>query len=240
MAPRAAGGHSLGEYTALVAADALTFDSALRLVKRRGELMGDHGEGEMSALPVDLETAQQWASRYFCAIGGINLPSQTVIAGAADDLDALESDFTAEPTPADVRSGLRRRARSTPIYMVEAARRFRVDLDATQIAAPTIQVLSNFVGGYHQPDPQQIKACLFFQLFHPVDWVGCVQTALADGIDTFVEFGGGIGTGEMPAEKRPNLEGMIKKATRGLDREVRYFAAINADSIEATSGADPV
>ena len=96
-------------------------------------------------------------------------------------------------------------------------------------------MLSNYAGGYHDPDPGLIKARLFFQLFHPVNWMGCIQSALADGINTFLEFGGGIGKGDTPAEKRPNLEGMIKKATRGAEVETAYLSAINVESIEAAA-----
>ena len=103
---------------------------------------------------------------------------------------------------------------------------------------PAIRVLANYGGVYHDADPSDIKAKLFFQLFHPVDWIGCLRTALADGIDTFIEFGGGIGKGEAPAEKRPNLESIIKKAARG-EREIRYHAAINVDTIEAAAAAHP-
>jgi [acyl-carrier-protein] S-malonyltransferase len=234
LTPDAAAGHSLGEYSALVVAGALSFSCALKLVSKRGELMGDHGEGEMSALPVDLETATHWADKYFCAIAGINLATQTVVAGAAGDLDTLESDFVAgNPRKRPVR--LKTEGAFHTYYMVEAARRFRRALDAAEMAGPGIKVLSNYAGRYHQPEPQGIKAHLFFQLFHPVNWVGCLQSALADGMNTFIEFGGGIGKGEHPAEKRPNLESIIKKATRGSEQNIRYFPAINVDSIEATA-----
>ena len=234
LVPQVAAGHSLGEYSALVVAGSLPFGTALGLIKIRGELMGDKGEGEMSALPVGLEAARYWADKYFCAIGGINLSTQTVVAGASSDLDDLESDFVAEnPCKRPVR--LRTEGAFHTYYMVQAARQFRIALETSAIEPPEIGVLSNYAGRYHDSDPLQIKAHLFFQLFHPVNWMGCLQSALADGVNTFVEFGGGIGKGETPAEKRPNLEGMIKKATRGAEHEIQYFPAINLSSIEAAA-----
>lgn len=228
----AAAGHSLGEYSALVAAGALAFDDALRLVQKRGELMGQFGEGEMSALPVDLDEARSWSDKFYCAIGGINLPQQTVVAGAPEDLDRLERAFQeANPKRRPVR--LRTEGAFHTYYMVDAARRFRAVLDDAAIGEPTCRVLSNYTGGYHDPDPQQIKARLFFQLFHPVNWIGCLQTAFEDGVDRVVEIGGGIGSGETPAEKRPNLESIVKKAARSAGREVTYVPAINIETITA-------
>ena len=98
-------------------------------------------------------------------------------------------------------------------------------------------MLSNFTGGFHDPDPVAIRSRLFFQLFHPVMWHANLQSALAEGVGTMVEFGGGIGKGETPEEKRPNLEGMVKKTLRGTDFEVTYHAAINASSLAETAGA---
>ena len=232
----AAAGHSLGEYSALVIAGALSFEAALRLVKARGELMGDFGEGEMSALPVDLDTAKQWADRYFCAIAGLNLPTQTVVAGATADLDTLEASFLADnPRRRPVR--LKTEGAFHTYYMVEAARRFRSALASVQMDIPNIKVLSNYAGNYHTPEPAMIKANLFFQLFHPVNWMGCLHSALADGVNTFIEFGGGIGKGGTPAEMRPNLESMIKKTARAAQHEIGYFAAINAPTIEQTASS---
>ena len=81
LKPVMAAGHSLGEYSALVAAKALSFQSALKLVQKRGELMGTHGEGEMTAFPLDIDTIRPIAERFHCAIAGCNLPQQTVIGG---------------------------------------------------------------------------------------------------------------------------------------------------------------
>ena len=230
LKPVMAAGHSLGEYSALVAAEALTFEDALRLVARRGELMSTHGEGEMLALTVDQATAQPLADKYLCGIAGLNLPDQTVVGGASEDLAALTQEM-AEQYPKKRAIPLKTEGAFHTYYMVAAARLFREALNSTPFSEPKIQVLSNYTGGFHQNDADSIRARLFFQLFHPVNWIGCLQTALDDGANLFVEFGGGIGSGEGPAEKRPNLEGIIKKFTRRLDPKPEYLAAINEATI---------
>jgi [acyl-carrier-protein] S-malonyltransferase len=230
LQPTLAAGHSLGEYSALVAAGALGFESAVALVQQRGELMSAHGEGEMSAFPLDLETLRPLAERHFCAVAGCNLPDQTVVGGRGADLEALENEVTAAfPRKRPVR--LKTEGAFHTYYMVEAARRYRAVLDGASFALSDVRVLSNFTGGFHDPDPVAIRSRLFFQLFHPVLWHANLQSALAAGVATMVEFGGGIGKGETPEEKRPNLEGMVKKSLRGSDHEVAYQAAINLASL---------
>ena len=93
--PVLAAGHSLGEYTALVAAGALAFEDALALVAKRGELMSSLGRGGMLATTLDADSAASLAERHFCGIGGVNLPDQTVIAGDDADLEALLEDLGA-------------------------------------------------------------------------------------------------------------------------------------------------
>ncbi|RCX24806.1 ACP S-malonyltransferase [Thioalbus denitrificans] len=238
VTPHAAAGHSLGEYSALVAAGSLAFEDALRLVRQRGELMGTYGEGEMLAVPMDVETVRPLADKHFCGIGGRNLPDQTVAAGAGSDLDALEAEL-AELFPRKRTVRLKTEGAFHTYYMVEAARRFRPVLDEAEMGTPGCRVLSNYTGGFHEEDPGIIKARLFFQLFHPVNWIGCLETALADGdgITAFVEFGGGIGSGETPAEKRPNLESILKKATRRMEQAPAYFPAINTATLAETAAA---
>ena len=77
----------------------------------------------------------------------------------------------------------------------------------------------------------------FFQLFAAVNWVGCLQTAMDSSVRTIVEFGGGIGKGEGPDEKRPNLDGIIKKTLKAADYEAEYVPAINVDSLRAAAEA---
>lgn len=230
LKPVMAAGHSLGEYSALVAAKALSFQSALKLVQKRGELMGTHGEGEMTAFPLDIDTIRPVAERFHCAIAGCNLPQQTVIGGRGEDL-ALAEQAVQEQFPRKRPVRLKTEGAFHTYYMVKAAQLYRSVLDSTNFDLSEVQVLSNFTGNYHESDPQDIRARLFFQLFHPVLWYSNLQTAFAGGIKIIVEFGGGIGTATEPEGKRPNLEGMIKKSLRGTDYEVQYLAVINSQSL---------
>src|SRR5262245_33874770 len=91
--PKIGAGHSLGEYAALVAAGALSFEQALKLVERRGQLMSEFGRGGMVATTLDLASATALADKHFCGIGGCNLPDQTVVAGETADLDALVAEM---------------------------------------------------------------------------------------------------------------------------------------------------
>jgi [acyl-carrier-protein] S-malonyltransferase len=236
MTPGLAAGHSLGEYTALVMAGSLTFADGLRLVKKRGELMGEHGEGGMMALTVDVETAKTIADKHYCQIASCNLREQTVVGGRDEDLAKLADDVTANYP----------RKRAVPLategafhtyFMVTAARLFREVLDETQFAAPATDVLANYTALAHDAEPDNIRTRLFFQLFNPVNWVGCLDTAMQLGVSRFVEFGGGLGKSDDPAEKRPNLESIIKKTLKTAGFEADYLAAINCESSRSTAQA---
>ena len=233
LQPSRVGGHSLGEYSALVAAGALSFESALRLVQQRGELMGTHGTGEMTAFPLDADTIRPIAERYHCAVAGCNLPDQTVIGGRAEDLEQTEGEV-AEQHPRKRYVRLKTEGAFHTYYMVTAALHYREVLSEADFSEPAIRVLSNFTGGFHDPDPDAIRSRLFFQLFHPVLWHANLCTALSEGVGTIVEFGGGIGPGE-PDAKRPNLEGMIKKAMRGTEWTAAYYPAINVQTLTAAA-----
>jgi [acyl-carrier-protein] S-malonyltransferase len=230
VVPVLAAGHSLGEYTALVAGGALSFEDAVMLVKHRGELMREFGEGSMLATTLDLSSAAALAAKHYCAIGGCNLPDQTVIAGEDDDLDALTEDLTAN-YPRKRAFRLRTGGAFHTYLMVDAARRFRSILAEAEFGALELAVLANYTGDAHDSDAKAIRSRLFFQLFNPVRWLDCMTTALDQGVDTIVEFGGGIGKAEGPADKRPNLESMVKKTLKIRGQEVIYLPAINAAGI---------
>jgi [acyl-carrier-protein] S-malonyltransferase len=231
---RLAGGHSLGEYTALVAAGALTFEQAVALVAQRGALMSELGRGGMVATTLDLPAATALADKHFCGIGGCNLPDQTVVAGEDKDLDALVADM-AVTHPGKRGFRLNTEGAFHTYLMVNAAQRFREVLEATPFSSPTIDVLSNYTGKLHEPAGDAIRSRLFFQLFNPVRWVGCMNTAIDLKIDTIVEFGGGIGKGDAPDGKRPNLETIVKKSLKWREHEAEYVPAINVAGIRAAA-----
>lgn len=234
--PGVTAGHSLGEYSALVAAGALSFEDALRLVQKRGEFMSEYGAGEMLALPLSLDEAQPLAEKHYCAVAGCNLKDQTVVGGLPADLDTLTAEVS-ELYPRKRPVRLKTEGAFHTYYMVNAAQHFRAELDQAAFSIGTTRVLSNYTGEFHDPDPASIRTRLFFQLFHPVLWLQCLTTAFTAGVSQVIEFGGGIGTGTTPAEKRPNLESIIKKAQRGTDFEVSYQSAINLATLTAAAEA---
>jgi len=230
--PALGAGHSLGEYSALVMAGALTFENALKLVSRRGQLMSELGRGGMVATTLDLQSAAALADKFFCGIAAHNMPDQVVIAGESADLDKLVAEMEATKKRA-VR--LNTEGAFHTYLMVAAAQQFRQVLDATEFAAQTTDVLSNYTGQLHTSSPEAIRSRLFFQLFNPVQWVSCMNTAIDARIDAVVEFGGGIGKGEGPDGKRPNLETIIKKSLKSREHQAQYLPAINAATIRATA-----
>jgi [acyl-carrier-protein] S-malonyltransferase len=232
LKPTFAAGHSLGEYSALVAAGILSFESALRLVQQRGDLMGTHGEGEMTAFPLNVEAIRPIAERFYCAIAGCNLPEQTVIGGRSEDLEKVEQ-VVQEQFERARATRLKTEGAFHTYYMVKAAQNYRAVLESAEFAGSETGVLSNFTGGIHDADPAAIRAGLFFQLFHPVLWHANMQTAFDQGIDLVFEFGGGIGPADEPAGKRPNLQGMIKRVLRASGQTAEYQAVINSGSMAA-------
>ncbi len=234
LKPAITAGHSLGEYTALVAAGVLSFESALKLVQKRGELMGTHGEGEMSAFPLDLDTIRPIAERFNCAVAGCNLPEQTVVGGRSEDLERLENEVREQfARKRPVR--LKTEGAFHTFYMDKAAELFRPVLEDAQFGSAAARVLSNYTGGYHEDDAAKIREGLYYQLFNPVLWHANLLTAFGDGARLIIEFGGGIGAAASPDGKRPNLEGMIKKAKMAAEYEADYLPAINAPSLKETA-----
>ena len=227
-------GHSVGEYSALVAGGALSFEAALRLVKHRGELMGKLGKGTMLATTLDFESAIKLADKHYCGIGGCNLPQQTVIAGEHDDLEALMDDLVQfYPGKRGIR--LKTEGAFHTYLMVGAAQEFRKILDGVEFRDLETDVLSNYTGTFHEIDSAAIRSRLFFQLFNPVRWVDCMKAAMDKDVEIIVEFGGGIGKEEGPENKRPNLESITRKSLKMNQHEALYVPAINASSISSAA-----
>ena len=200
--PSVVAGHSLGEYSALVAAGALTLAQAVPLVRFRAQAMQDAvpvGTGAMAAiLGMDAQqviTGCVEAQATFAAGSGevveavnFNDPAQTVIAGSKAAVEKaceiLKASGAKRALPLPV---------SAPFHsslMLPAAQRLKEKLAATPIATPAIPVVNN-IDVAVQTDADAIRDALYRQAFGPVRWVECVAAIKARGVHTLVECGPG-------------------------------------------------
>jgi [acyl-carrier-protein] S-malonyltransferase len=221
--PVAVAGHSLGEYSALVAAGALSFADAVKLVRLRAQAMQEAvpaGEGAMAAI-LNLSDDDIRAACAEAAQGEVveavnfNSPGQVVIAGAkaaverAMELCKAKGAKRALPLPVSVPSHC--------ALMKPAAERLAAALAEVEIKAPTIPVLHNAdVANYS--DPAQIRDALVRQLYSPVRWTETVQKLAADGVVQLAECGPG-----------KVLAGLAKR----IDGNVKGLALTDAAALEA-------
>jgi [acyl-carrier-protein] S-malonyltransferase len=222
LRPEMAAGHSLGEYSALFAAGALTFDDALKVVKVRGEGMQHAGEtnpGTMAAV-IGLEETQISAVCQKAAEAGIvqpanfNSPGQVVISGSVDGVRRamdLASEAGAKLVKELVVSG----AFHSPL-MEPAQDSLFAALDELNIKPPRCPVYAN-VSAEPVTDPAQIRRLLGEQLLSPVLWMQSIQAMIADGARTFLE----IGPGQV-------LTGLLKR----IDRDVKGIAVGTVEALD--------
>ena len=198
LAPSLLAGHSLGEYTALVAAGVLTLADALPLVRFRAQAMQDAvpvGTGAMAAiLGLDAQAVRDGCGEVAAATGEVveavnfNDPKQTVIAGSKAGVEQAIVALKAKgakralvlPVSAPFHSSL----------MKPAAQRLRLRLADTAFAVPAIRVVNN-VDVAMEADPQRLRDALYRQAFAPVRWVEVVQAMRAQGITHLIECGPG-------------------------------------------------
>lgn len=197
VTPDIAAGHSLGEYSALVAAGALTFADAVRTVRLRGQFMQEAvplGEGSMAAILGLSDDVINDVCAAVSAQGGVveavnfNCPGQTVIAGSAKAVEAAVGELKAAGAKRAVLLHV-----SAPFHsslMKPAAERLAQVLDDITISDAAIPVAAN-VNGQLETDAAAIKASLVKQAASPVRWIDCTKTMQAFGAETFVEVGPG-------------------------------------------------
>ena len=198
LVPSAAAGHSLGEYTALVAAGALSLSDALPLVRFRAQAMQEAvpvGTGAMSAIlgldaAVVREVCQQIAAASGEVVEAVNFndPKQTVIAGSKAGVEkaneALKAAGAKRALPLPV---------SAPFHsslMKPAADRLREKLAAVTFQPAAFPVINN-IDVAVTDDAQALRDALFRQAFGPVRWVEVVQALKARGLSTVIECGPG-------------------------------------------------
>jgi malonyl CoA-acyl carrier protein transacylase len=207
-APAFVAGHSLGEYNALLAAGVFDFATGVRLVKRRGEIMGEVRGGGMAAV-VGMEPRRiqelldgTEAGRRL-DVANFNSYDQTVIAGPKDDLAAVNPQFEAAGVRAYIPLNV-----SAPFhsrYMRDAQTRFAAELQAADLAAPAIPVISNVTAKPYEGD--LVRATLAEQIGNSVRWLESMEYLLAQPEPAFEEVG--------PGQVLTKILAQIKKRRRG-------------------------
>ncbi|NDJ51682.1 MAG: ACP S-malonyltransferase [Chloroflexi bacterium] len=209
-------GHSLGEFTALTAAGAISFPDGLKLVRRRGELMRDAdlgGKGGMAAIlgltvpQVEVACSQaQEAVGEPVVVANDNCPGQVVISGHIDALQVAMKQAEASGARKTIRLAVST-APHSPL-MASAAEDFKQALNAAPFHPPRIPIVGNTTAT-PLSDEASIRAELSEQLIGRVRWTESVRTMLQAGVTTFVELGsGGV------------LTGLIKRIERNTERFV--------------------
>jgi [acyl-carrier-protein] S-malonyltransferase len=212
--PAYVAGHSLGEFSALVAAEALTFADALHVVRERGRLMKQAGEkkpGGMAAIiALDRETVEDVCtmacdqSGEYVGTANDNCPGQLVISGTTAALEqALK---LAKEKGAKRALPLTVSAAFHSPLMAEAADEFRRVLDATPFQTSTIPVVANATAS-PLTDTDDIRDAVGKQLTSPVHWTDSMCWLLNQGVTRFIEVG--------PKEV---LTGLMKRIDRSVER----------------------
>jgi [acyl-carrier-protein] S-malonyltransferase len=209
----ATAGLSVGEYSALVASETLSFADAIKIVKQRGRLMAEAGRinpGTMMAIiGLDAEKVRiacKEASSYgVVQPANYNCPGQIVISGEKQAVQ-MASELAQKAgakrcIPLDV-SG----AFHSPL-MRPAETGLRLALNEVSFSKPSVPFVANVTGNYMQ-DPKEIKESLALQLTSSIQWEASVSKMVEDGITTFVEFGPG-----------KVLSGLVKK----INKDVKVF-----------------
>ncbi len=204
-------GHSLGEFSALVAAGSLTFEEAISLVRERGRLMKEAGTttpgGMAAVLGLDDETIANVCAEASAGAGVVvpanrNCPGQIVISGEVSALERAMELAREAGAKRVARLGVSIASHSP--LMAGANAEFGRVLDQIELREPSVPVIGNVTA---QPlsTVEALDAELRQQMERPVDWTGTIQQAIDLGIDTFVELGPGNVLG-----------GLIKRISRDV------------------------
>lgn len=211
--PDMVAGHSLGEFSALVACGALQFDDALKIVRRRGELMQQAGEsnpGTMAAIiGMDDEVVEEVCKKAANEVGkeviaaNYNCPGQLVISG---DVEAVE-----KAVELAKEEGCRL-AKVLPVsgafhssLMQPAYDGLKNGLESLDISEPNCPIYSNYTA---EPttDPEEIRSNVLNQLLNPVRWTQTLKNMYAKSADSFVE----VGPGKV-------LQGLVKRTLNDVE-----------------------
>lgn len=228
LKPDYVAGHSLGEYSALVAAGAISFEDAVRTVRARGQFMEQAVPGGLGAMAAVLGSEREDLSK-LCAeitasgtvveLANVNCPGQIVVSGTAAGVQAViergKEAGAKRVIPLEV---------SGPFHsslMRPAAERLGERLAEVAIVDASVPVIAN-VTADAVTAASDIRGLLVEQVYSPVLWEDTVRYLIEQGVDTFVEIGSGT-----------VLAGLIKKIDRGV-RVISVNSVASLDSVQVT------
>ena len=182
-------GHSLGEYSALVAAGALELGDALRLVRLRGQLMEEYGRGGMLAvIGLDEETLQVVANESGTEVANFNAPGQMTLSGSADALAVAEIALKERGARRVIRLAVNGAFHSS--LMASVADALAQEIDRTPVSKPRVPLVTN-VNAEPIAHPDDIRRELVDQICASVQWTRSVQTMIELGVTHLYEIGSG-------------------------------------------------
>ena len=231
MTPAAAAGLSLGEYTALAAAGAFSFEDGLRLVRLRAQAMeaaAQSSPGTMaSLLGLDLKSVEAICAETGAQVANLNSPDQIVISGTTETIGAASAKAKEKGAkrviPLEVGGAFHSR------LMEPAARRLREALKTISIRIPRFPVANNVSGAYYR-EAEEVRPLLVQQLTRPVQWVACMETLLQEGLQTFLEVGPGAVLKGLLRKIRPEAQAH----SVGTVEQVREAAALLAGASKSS------
>ena len=224
LSPSSMAGHSLGEYTALVASNSLNFFDAIRLVRNRGKLMQSavpNGSGSMAAIlglddRVILEECNKASQKGIVEAVNFNSPGQVVIAGEKEAV-AYACDLLKEAGA--------KRALVLPVsvpshcsLMKDAANEFKHSVDNIEWRTNDLKVIHNVDADYSKT-VEEIKSKLVEQLYKPVLWTSSVIKMKESGVEKIIELGPGK---------------VLAGLTRRIDKSLSASAIIDVNSLKST------
>ncbi|MEI7769042.1 MAG: ACP S-malonyltransferase [Chloroflexales bacterium] len=233
--PLAVAGHSLGEYSALVAGGALDFPTALRLVRRRGELMAEAHEGSMAAviglaqeileeICLDINAAPQGdasAAHSTVVVANYNAPDQLVISGST--LAVERASLQAKERGAKRVLPLKVSAAFHSPLMIYAAESMAHELERADVRDLDVPLIAN-VTAQELRGADEVRREAVAQVVAPVRWIASVQAMVAMGCTTFVE----IGSGKVLTGLIRRIAPQVRTVTISTAADVRAFVAENS------------
>jgi len=224
IAPEVTAGHSLGEYSALVASRAIDFENGLRLVRKRGEFMHqaatEHPGGMAAIIGLEFSKVEEVCTKAsqvgIVVVANLNSPGQVVISGEKRGIDEAikmaEEAGAKRAIPLEV-SG----AWHSPL-MESAKEKLTQEIEKTHFVDPKIPLVANVSADYVR-DAGSVKKALIDQVCGIVRWEDSMKRIIGDGLDTFIE----VGPGKV-------LSGLLKR----INREVKALNVGDKASLEKT------